>query len=203
MKQFIRYIFVGALALIPLFIVVQVVLWVNKLSLDFFKWLSAYTNSELYSAIIILITILILGVIGYTTEKFGKSIIVSLIDKTLDKIPAINTIYSIVKKITKLFMTSKNDDKREVVLVEYPKDDLWVPAYVLSKYEDTLVLFIPTSPNPTSGYTVIVNKNIVKQTTLSVGEASQFIISMGADFIKKEELSKIASNLIKTNDKNI
>jgi len=194
MKHFIRYIFVGALALIPLFIVVQVILWVNKLSLDFFKWLLQYTNSQLYSSVIILITLIILGVIGYTTEKFGKSIFISIIDNILEKIPAISNIYSIVKKITKLFMNSKDDDKREVVLVEYPKKNLWVPAYVLSKYENTLVIFIPTSPNPTSGYTVIVNKNIVKETSLSVGEASQFIISMGADFIKKEELSKIASS---------
>jgi len=202
MKQLIRYIFVGALALIPLFIVVQVIFWVNKLSLDFFKWISRYTNNELYTVIIILITLLVLAIIGYTTEKFGKSIIVSLIDRTLDKIPAISTIYSIVKKITKLFMTNKDDDKREVVLVEYPKKDLWVPAYVLSKHEDTLVLFVPTSPNPTSGYTVIVNKNIVKSTTLSVGEASQFIISMGADFIKKEELSSIVlSQFINKEDK--
>ena len=202
MKQLIRYIFVGALALIPLFIVVQVIFWVNKLSLDFFKWISKYTNNELYTVIIILITLLVLAIIGYTTEKFGKSIIVSLIDRTLDKIPAISTIYSIVKKITKLFMTNKDDDKREVVLVEYPKKDLWVPAYVLSKHEDTLVLFVPTSPNPTSGYTVIVNKNIVKSTTLSVGEASQFIISMGADFIKKEELSSIVlSQFINKEDK--
>ena len=202
MKQLIRYIFVGALALIPLFIVVQVIFWVNKLSLDFFKWISKYTNNELYTVIIILITLLVLAIIGYTTEKFGKSIIVSLIDRTLDKIPAISTIYSIVKKITKLFMTNKDDDKREVVLVEYPKKDLWVPAYVLSKHEDTLVLFVPTSPNPTSGYTVIVNKNIVKSTTLSVGEASHFIISMGADFIKKEELSSIVlSQFINKEDK--
>jgi uncharacterized membrane protein len=194
MTHIVRYIFLGALALIPLFIVVQVVLWVNKLSFDFVIWLSYYTNSTLISALIIILSILILGVIGYSTEKFGKSIFISLIDIVLEKIPAIRTIYSIVKKITKLFMTSKNDEKKEVVLVEYPKDGLWVPAYVLSKYKKSLVLFIPTSPNPTSGYTVIVNNDIVKSTTLTVGEASQFIVSMGADYIKKEELSKIIMN---------
>jgi len=193
MSQIIRYIFVGALALIPLFIVVQVVLWVNKLSFDFIVWLSNYTNSSMINAIIILVSILSLGIIGYSTEKFGKSIFISLIDKTLDKIPAIRTIYSIVKKITKLFITSKDDEKKEVVLVEYPKVGLWVPGYVLSKHNDTMVLFIPTSPNPTSGYTVIVDKNIVKPTSLTVGEASQFIVSMGADYIKKEELSSIVS----------
>ncbi len=193
MGQLFRYILVGALALIPLFIVVQVVLWINTLSFNFFVWLSNYTNNTLYSAIIILISIIILALIGYSTEKFGKSIVVSLIDKILDKIPAIRNIYSIVKKITNLFMSNSKDAKKEVVLVEYPKKDLWVPAYVLSSYENTLVLFIPTSPNPTSGYTVIVEKEIVKQTTLTISEASQFIVSMGADFIKKEEISAIIS----------
>ena len=43
--------------------------------------------------------------------------------------------------------------------MEYPKNDLWVPAYVLSKHKNVLVLFVPTSPNPTSGYTVIVDKS--------------------------------------------
>lgn len=191
MSQLFRYIFVGALALIPLFIVVQVVLWVNKLSVSTFKQIFMFTNNTFYSVIIILISILILGIIGFSTEKFGKSIIVSLIEKTLNKIPAISTIYSIVKKITNLFMTTHKDEKKEVVLVEYPKVDLWVPAYVLSKHEDTLVLFVPTSPNPTSGYTVIVNRKNVRTTTLTVSEASQFIVSMGADFIKKEELTKI------------
>jgi len=121
MSQIIRYIFVGALALIPLFIVVQVILWVNKLSYDFIIWLSNYTDSSMISAIIILVSIFALGIIGYSTEKFGKSIFISLIDKTLDKIPAIRTIYSIVKKITKLFITSKDDEKKRSSSCRIPK----------------------------------------------------------------------------------
>jgi len=194
MSLLFRYVLIGALALIPLFIVVQVVFWVNQLSVDLFQQISLYTNSTLYSSLIIAVTIFILGFIGFSTEKFGKSLVVSVIDKTLDKIPAIRIIYNIVKKITNLFMSKNKDDKKEVVLVEYPKKDLWVPAYVLSKHEDVLVLFVPTSPNPTSGYTVIVQRENIKETSLSVAEASQFIISMGADFIKKEEISAIIKN---------
>ncbi len=193
MGQLLRYIFVGALALIPLFIVVQVVFWVNRLSIDLFREISVYTNSTLYSSLILLITVLLLGIIGYSTEKFGKSLLIGVIDNILNKIPAIRTIYSIVKKITNLFMSNGKEEKKEVVLVEYPKKDLWVPAYVLSKYENTLVLFVPTSPNPTSGYTVIVERENIKETTLTVAQASQFIVSMGADFIKKEEISAIIS----------
>ena len=174
-------------------VVIQLVYWLQSLGLDFFKYLSSITNSTIMSAAIILVTILFLLIIGISIEKAGKSYIVNLIDSILERVPAIGTVYGIVKKITELFKPSSKDMKKEVVLVEYPKNDLWVPAYVLSKHEDVVVLFVPTSPNPTSGYTVIVHRDKVISTTLSVAEASQFIVSMGADFIKKEEISTIVT----------
>ena len=197
MKQFFRYIFVGTLALIPLLIVVQLLFWVNTLSVEFFDFVSSYTNSYLYTVILFIVTIIILAIVGSSIEKAGKSYLVSVIDRILAKVPAIGTVYSIIKKITALFTPNNKDEKKEVVLVEYPKVDLWVPAYVLSKHENVLVLFVPTSPNPTSGYTVIVDKSKIKATTLSVAEASQFIVSMGADFIKKEEISKIIQKTVR------
>lgn len=197
MKQLIRYIFLGALALIPLLVVVQLIFWINSLSKDLFVFVSSYTNSPLYTGGLFLLIIIILALIGSSIERAGKSYLVSIIDKLLEKVPAIGTVYSIIKKITELFKPNSKDDKKEVVLVEYPKADLWVPAYVLSKYENVLVLFVPTSPNPTSGYTVIVEKTKIKETTLTVAEASQFIVSMGSDFVKKEEISKIINKTIK------
>jgi len=197
MKQFFRYLFVGTLALIPLFIVIQLVFWLQQLTIDLFDFVSSYTNSVFYTFVILVFVILILALVGSSIEKAGKSFVVSLIDSTLDKVPAIGTIYGIIKKLTELFKPNSKDTKKEVVLVEYPKKDLWVPAYVLSQYEDVLVVFVPTSPNPTSGYTVIVHKDLVKPTTLTVAEASHFIVSMGADFVKKEEISSIVSQTIK------
>ncbi len=197
MKQFFRYIFIGALALIPLLIVIQLIFWVNELTVNLFDFVSSYTNSTTYTMSLFVFTVIMLAFIGSSIEKAGKSLLVSTIDKLLAKVPAIGTIYSIIKKITALFTPNNKEEKKEVVLVEYPKADLWVPAYVLSKYDTVLVLFVPTSPNPTSGYTVIVDKTNVKQTTLTVAEASQFIVSMGADFVKKEEISKIIKDTIK------
>jgi len=191
MKQFFRYIFIGALALIPLFIVIQLVFWVNTLSMELFDFVSLYTQSSLYTAGIIFVTIIILAFIGSSIEKAGKSFVVSLIDKLLAKVPAISNVYAIIKKITALFTPNNKDSKKEVVLVEYPKDNCWVPAYVLNKYDGVLVLFVPTSPNPTSGYTVIIDEKRIIKTTLTIGEASQFIISMGADFVKKEEITRL------------
>lgn len=202
MKQFFRYFFVGALAFIPLFVVIKLLFWVKSLTLQLFNFVSFYTNNPLYTLAILLVIILLLVFIGASIEKAGKSYVISLIDKILEKVPAINTIYSIVKKITALFSSGKNEEKREVVLVEYPKKDMWVPAYVLSKYKSLVVLFIPTSPNPTSGYTVIVDRIMIKSTTLTIAEASQFIVSMGADFIKKEEITKIIHDNNQKKEKN-
>jgi len=201
MKQFFRYLFVGALALIPLFVVIQLVLWVKSLTIQLFDFVSSYTNSGLYTFAILIIIVTLLVFIGASIEKAGKSFFISTIDSLLEKVPAIGTIYSILKKITELFKPNNKDTKKEVVLVEYPKNDLWVIAYVLSKHENTYVLFVPTSPNPTSGYTVILDKSKIKATTLTVAQASQFIISMGADFIKKEEITEIINNHTKNKGK--
>lgn len=203
MKQLFRYIFVGALALIPLLIVIQLIIILNDITVDLFKYISSYTNSTLYTIILFTVTIIILAAIGSSIEKAGRSFLVSTIDNILEKVPAIGTVYSILKKITELFKPNNKDVKKEVVLVEYPKDDLWVPAYVLSKHKDVYVLFVPTSPNPTSGYTVVVHKEKLKSTSLTVAQASQFIVSMGADFIKKEEISKIIQDDIKMKRKKV
>ena len=197
MKQLIRYIFLGTLALIPLLVVIQLIFWINSITKELFVFVSSYTNSPLYTFGLFALVIIILAVVGSSIEKAGKSYFVSIIDKLLEQVPAIGTVYSIIKKITELFKPNSKDDKKEVVLVEYPKADLWVPSYVLNKYDNVLVLFVPTSPNPTSGYTVIVDKRKVKSTTLTVAEASQFIISMGSDFVKKEEISQIIDKTIK------
>jgi uncharacterized membrane protein len=195
-KTLFRYIFIGTLTFIPLFIVIQIILWVNKVSIQLFSEISKITNNYLYSGLIILLVMMFLALIGFSTEKFGKALIIGWIENILEKLPAIGTIYSIAKKVTNLFMTTKKEEKKEVVLVEYPKEGMWVIGYILSKYHDTYVLFIPTSPNPTSGYTVIVHKNLIHSTTLSITEASQFIVSMGADFVKQEEIDKIVSSKI-------
>ena len=194
MKQFFRYIFVGALALVPLFLVIQLLIWINNLTVNLFQFVSLFTNNALYTSGVFVVTILFLALVGSSIEKAGKSFFISLIDKTLAQVPAISTIYSMIKKVTALFSPNQKDTKKEVVLVQYPKDDMWVPAYVLNKNKNILVVFIPTSPNPTSGYTIIIDENLVKQTTLTVAEASQFIISMGADFVKADEITDIINN---------
>ncbi|MDD2697863.1 MAG: DUF502 domain-containing protein [Arcobacteraceae bacterium] len=202
LAEMFKFFLVGALAVIPLFVVVQVLLWVQSIGVGIFDNIFSVTNNSYASLLIIILVIGFLIFIGYSIEKVGKSLLINFIDDILQKLPAIGKIYAIVKKITDLFKTNANSEKKEVVLVEYPRIGLWVPAYVLNKYDDVYSIFIPTSPNPTSGYAILVEKSMVKSTTLTIAEASQFIVSMGADFIKKEELSVIIKEANIANNQN-
>jgi len=133
-KQFFRYIFVGTLSFIPLLIVIQLLVWVNTLTIDLFDFVSSYTNSTGYTIGIFAITLIILALVGSSIEKAGKSYLVSLVDLILAKVPAINTVYSIIKKITALFSPGTKDEKKEVVLVEYHPVHFDIPTYHLPAF---------------------------------------------------------------------
>jgi len=188
-KLLVRYIFVGALSLFPLILVLIVVNFLKDLGVSAYLSLHDYTHSFGFTIFLMIAVIALFALLGYSIEKYGKSMFVSMIDSTFERIPAIRTVYSISKKMAAMFSGGEDGARKEVVLVEYPKEGVWVPAYLLNRYDDVYVLFIPTSPNPTSGYTVIVNKALTKKTSMTLHEASSFIISMGADFPKREEIA--------------
>lgn len=188
-KLLLRYIFVGALSLFPLILVIVVVNYLKNLGVSAYLSLHDYTNSFGVTLALMAGVVGIFALLGFSIEKYGRSIFVSMIDSTFDKIPAIRSVYSVSKKLAAMLSGGEDGTKKEVVLVEYPKEGIWVPAYLLNRHENICVLFIPTSPNPTSGYTVLVDEVSIKKTTLTLQEASSFIISMGADFPEKEAVS--------------
>lgn len=90
-----------------------------------------------------------------------------------------------------MFTSDDSSIAKEVVYVEYPKDGVWVPAYVTNRYENKVVLFIPTSPNPTSGFTVIVDKSKIMESSMDIEDATSFIVSIGVDYDKAKEMLKL------------
>jgi len=189
-KKMIRFLFVGALSFFPLVVVLLVVNFLKNIGLSAYLQLNTLTDSGMFTAILMVGVLLVLMLFGWTIEHYGRSVLLSFIDKLFEKIPAVNTIYSISRKISNMLTGKDDSGKKEVVLVEYPKNDVWVPAYVLNRYNGICVLFVPTSPNPTSGYTVLVKETLTVKVSMTLEEASSFIISMGADFAKREEISE-------------
>ena len=189
-KKMIRFLFVGALSFFPLVVVLMLVNFFKNIGLSAYLQLNTLTDSGKITGILMIGVLLALMLLGWTIERYGRSVLLSFIDRLFEKIPAVNTIYSISRKISNMLTGKDESGKKEVVLVEYPKNDVWVPAYVLNRHNGICVLFIPTSPNPTSGYTVLVREELTLKVSMTLEEASSFIISMGADFARRDEVTE-------------
>ncbi len=104
----------------------------------------------------------------------------------------IRSIYRVSKKLVNLFGNQEKSVAKEIIFIEYPKEGLWVPGYVTNKVGEMLVVYVPTSPNPTSGFTIVVHRSKVVKSKMDIEAVTSFIVSVGVDLHQKEELEKLA-----------
>lgn len=187
-KRITNYFLIGILAFIPIVVVLQIVLFMKELISTTFEFVYGYWDNYFITLIIFAFSFYFFVYIGYRLSKVGRSWIIGFIDNIVNRIPLLNSIYRVIKKVVNLFSGHAKKETREVVFTEYPKDDVWVPAYVTNKIEDMYILFIPTSPNPTSGFTVIVHESKIIKSKMNIEEATSFIISVGVDFNHTDNL---------------
>ncbi|MDY6820773.1 MAG: DUF502 domain-containing protein [Deferribacterota bacterium] len=137
------------------------------------------------SLILLCIIISIIGV--FAKNYFGKKLI-NLFDNIIKKIPLISTIYVSSKQVIHAFHNTNTDNFRKVLLIEYPKKGLYAIAFLtnttltyFNKHlrEETLSVFLPTAPNPTSGFILIVPKKDVIELDMTVEEGFKFVLSIG------------------------
>ncbi len=135
----------------------------------------------------IAISIIFITLIGFISLSFIGKRILKLINDLLKKIPFLRTIYSAIGQMTQSF-TNKKGKKKTVVLVQYPRKGSWAVGFatkdnkgeISKKINDKLVnVFIPTTPNPTSGFLLMFRKKEVIYLDMSFEEASKFIVSAG------------------------
>jgi uncharacterized membrane protein len=190
-KKLLNYFLIGIFAVIPIVIVLQIIFFVKDLVSDLFQFVYGYSDNYLYTALVFAVSFIILVSIGSTIVKKGRSWVISIFDFVIDRIPFLNTIYRVLKKVINMFSSHEQTMTKEVVYVEYPKAGIWVPAYVTNKHDDKYILFIPTSPNPTSGFTVIVDKSKLIKSAMNIEEATSFIVSIGVDYNKASEANQL------------
>ncbi|MDD2800727.1 MAG: DUF502 domain-containing protein [Methylobacter sp.] len=191
LKKPLNYFLIGVLAVIPVVIVLQIMIFVRDRVSDLFQLVYGYSDNYLYTVLFFTVSFLILVYIGHKIAQEGRSWVIATIDFVIEKIPFLNTIYRVLKKVISMFSSHDQTIAKEVVYVEYPKEGVWVPAYVTNRYADKYILFIPTSPNPTSGFTVIVDKSKVIASAMNIEEATSFIVSVGVDYDKAAETSRL------------
>tara|TARA_B100000519_G_C14112872_1_gene376639 strand:+ start:36 stop:647 length:612 start_codon:yes stop_codon:yes gene_type:complete len=136
----------------------------------------------------ILIAILLITIIGWISLSFIGKRLFNLFETLLNKIPIIRTIYSAVEQLIETFTSSKSD-KKTVVLVEYPRKGVYAVGFATKENtgeirkkagKELLNVFVPTTPNPTSGFLLMFPKDEVIFLDLTFEEASKFIVSAGS-----------------------
>ncbi len=197
LKKLLNYFLIGVLAVIPIVIVLQIMIFVKDRVSDLFRMVYGFSDSYIYTSLVFAISFVILASIGNTIVKKGGSWIISAFDYIIDRIPFLNTIYRVLKKVINMFSSHDQKAVKDVVYVEYPKEGVWMAAYVTNRHDDMVVLFIPTSPNPTSGFTVIVHKSKVIKSAMDIEEASSFIVSVGVDYNKVTEMNQLPTDQLK------
>jgi uncharacterized membrane protein len=125
---------------------------------------------------------------GMVTANFIGRYLLGIWERLLDKIPLVRSIYSAVRKVMNSMMATGGESFRRVLLVEYPRKGVWSIAFQTNEHfvqaqevigEDVVMAFVPTTPNPTSGFIVCFPKSEVQVLDMSVDEALKTVISLG------------------------
>ena len=184
-----NYFIAGVVILIPIGITVYVTIFLVSISS---KMLPKEINPNHYlpyniPGVEIIISLLLITLIGWLSLSFiGKSLL-NLFNKILKKIPILRTIYSALGQMTETF-TKTDKERKNVVLVEYPRKGSWAVGFatkensgeISNKTKKNLInVFVPTTPNPTSGFLLMFPKEEVIYLDLTFEEASKFIVSAG------------------------
>jgi len=184
-----NYFIAGVVVLIPIGITVYLTLFLIKISSYV---IPKEINPNHYlpydiPGVEILMAIVIITFIGWLSLSFIGKKLLSIFDNILNRIPILRTIYSAIVQMTSTF-TQSDKKKTNVVLVEYPRKGSWAVGFatkensgeITNKTKRKLInVFVPTTPNPTSGFLLMFPKEEVIYLDLTFEEASKFIVSAG------------------------
>ena len=191
-----RRIFAGLIALMP----IMATYWIIKLLFEFLDRLAQPLLAVIgiqIPGLGIILTILFIFIIGlFVTNVLGRTIL-KWSEIIVARVPIVSTIYNSIKQITGAFSGSTAKSFQRVILIEYPRRNLWTMAFVTNESKNKkgdifYHLFVPTTPNPTSGVFIIVPKKDAIHPNISVESGLRTIVSGG--------IISISENLTKSNE---
>jgi len=136
----------------------------------------------------IIISVIFITVVGGLSLSFLGKRILKLIDDLFKRIPVLRTIYSAILQMTETFSNKDSNDKKSVVLIEYPRKGVWAVGFATKENKGEMAkktnqklinVFVPTTPNPTSGFLLMFPMEDVIYLDMTFEEASKFIVSAG------------------------
>lgn len=178
MNAFFSLVFKGLLALLPIIILA----WIIKLTYGFISSIVydifLFTHNDwLATAIVCVLMLIIFFLLGYIVERNKETIFLTATELIIGKIPVIASIYSTLKEAVNLFSGKNTEHYLGVVYVKI--SDYKIMGFVTKELEDSYWVFIPTTPNPTSGFLINAKKDSVEKTDLSVANGFKRLVSLG------------------------
>ena len=187
--RFRNYFIAGIVVLIPIGITLYLTVFLISISS---KILPKEINPNYYlpyniPGLEIVISLLLITFIGWLSLSFLGKRLLELLNRILQRIPILRTIYSAIGQMTETF-TKSEKQKNNVVLVEYPRKGSWAVGFATKENEgqisaktkkNLINVFVPTTPNPTSGFLLMFPKEEVIYLDMTFEEASKFIVSAG------------------------
>ncbi|MEB0134403.1 DUF502 domain-containing protein [Actimicrobium sp. CCC2.4] len=188
-----KYFVTGLLILVPL----AITLWVVNLIIGTMdqsllllpaRWRPEVLFGFAIPGLGTILTLLIIFVTGLATRNFVGNHVVIWWERLLTRIPVVNSIYSSVKQVSDTLLSSSGNAFRKAVLVEYPRRGSWTIAFLTGVpggdvrnhlVGDFISIYVPTTPNPTSGFFLMVPRDETIELDMTVDAALKYIVSMG------------------------
>jgi uncharacterized membrane protein len=188
-----KYLIAGLLVWLPVLATVLIIKFFvditeNTLTLLPEKYHPAYFLDFYVPGFGIIFALVILLLTGFLTANFLGKKLIGVWDALLAKIPLVRSIHNSVKQVLQTMLSTEGKSFRKVLLIEYPRQGIWSIAFQVGNTFQEVVdhvgepmvnVFVPTTPNPTSGFLLLVPQSQVKELSLSVDEALKLVISLG------------------------
>lgn len=197
MKNIKNYLITGLLVWLP----ISLTIWIIKILLESLdKIIPNQVTQMLFGVnipgiglIFVIMILLITGIIA--RNVFGRSLLL-LSNKIILKIPVVKSLYKGIRQVSYTLLSSNGTAFRKALLVQFPHQNAWTIGFITGntshdaitdgEHDEYLNVYVPTTPNPTSGYFIIVKKSDTKDINMTVEEALRYVISMGTVDPKKQ-----------------
>ncbi|MDE2604872.1 MAG: DUF502 domain-containing protein [Burkholderiales bacterium] len=189
-----KWLLAGLLVIVPVAITASVLRWIIETLDQTLQILpEAWQPDRLIGFHVpgfgVVLTLAILLAVGAVTSNFVGRRLVSLGDRVVSRIPVVRGIYSSVKQVSDTLFSESGNAFRTAVLVQWPRPDVWTIGFVTGtpggdvttylRGEEYVSVYVPTTPNPTGGYFVMLRKSDCIELKMSVDEALKYVVSMG------------------------
>ncbi len=190
-----KYLITGILVWLPIAVTIWVITYIVSASDQLINLLPAHWQPKHFlgfniPGLGVIVAVLVLFVTGlFGANMLGKRIIAAW-DSLLGRIPVVKSIYSSVKKVSESLLSDSSRSFKTPVLVPFPQPDIWTLAFVsgdippalavgLPQDNEYISVYVPTTPNPTGGYYIMVKKTDIREVDMTVDEALKYVISLG------------------------